>query len=413
MHLNIDRSNWTKVKLGEVVEWYQKDIPNDLQSEQGIEYYLTASEIDGDEVKISRYKELRDGQKGPTITKRFEKGDLLLSTRSVALRKAAIAPVSGVTGEKLLVLRCIDGGQLVPKLMPFVFQSAHFWHFAQNSASGSVNKFTSWTKLANYEFLLPPKDQQAELAELLWAMDFEVESKISLMNTTTAFVESKLKALLMGEVQTTRRETKLGPINADWECHTLETLIKRETISSHLDGNHGSYYPRSEEFVDNGVPYVSANCIDENEISLANAKYLTEDRAATIKKGVALNGDILLAHNATVGPVAKLQTKLEKVILGTSLTYYRVNENKMNSDYLFYFMKSRLFQAQLEKVMSQSTRNQVPITTQRSLLFIVPPISTQNHLVSELNRIDHLRKELKMMVRKSKSLQKSIINQII
>ena len=53
-----------------------KDIPNELQSKQKIEYYITASEIDGDEVSITRYKELSDGQKGPTITKHFEKGDL-------------------------------------------------------------------------------------------------------------------------------------------------------------------------------------------------------------------------------------------------------------------------------------------------------------------------------------------------
>ena len=189
MDLNIDRFNWTKVRLGEVVEWYQKDIPNELQSKQKIEYYITASEIDGDEVSITRYKELSDGQKGPTITKHFEKGDLLLSTRSVALRKAAIAPVSGVTGEKLLVLRCVEGGRLDPKLMPFVFQSAHFWHYAQNSASGSVNKFTSWTKLAKYEFLLPPKDQQAELAELLWAMNNAFEQNLELKNSLSSYFE--------------------------------------------------------------------------------------------------------------------------------------------------------------------------------------------------------------------------------
>ena len=34
-----------------------------------------------------------------------------------------------------------------------------------------VNKFTSWTKIREYEFLLPPKEQQVKIAELLWAMD--------------------------------------------------------------------------------------------------------------------------------------------------------------------------------------------------------------------------------------------------
>ena len=49
------------------------------------------------------------------------------------------------------------------------------------SACGmAVNKFTSWNKLRNYEFLLPHKDQQAKLAELLWAADAAVEATKSL-----------------------------------------------------------------------------------------------------------------------------------------------------------------------------------------------------------------------------------------
>ena len=410
MNLNIDKSHWKKVQFGDVVQKLRNVIdPETYHSE----IVIQGGHIKKRDFHIREYENKNDlGYLGPAFNMGFKKSQILYVSRNPHLMKVGYPDFDGICANTTFVLETKDESILRNDLIPFIMHSDNFIEQSVANVRGGVNPYVNWSDLASISFLLPPKGQQAELAELLWAMDFEVESKISLMNSTSAFVESKLKALLMGEVQTARRETKLGPINADWECHTLETLIKREIISSHLDGNHGSYYPRSEEFVDDGVPYISANCISENEISFANAKYLTEDRAATIKKGIALNGDILLAHNATVGPVAKLQTKLEKVILGTSLTYYRVNENKMNRDFLFYFMKSRLFQAQLEKVMNQSTRNQVPITTQRSLLFIVPPISTQNLLVTELNRIDDLRKELKMMVRKSKSLQRSIINQI-
>ena len=110
--------------------------------------------------------------------------------------------MSGVTGEKLLVLRCAEGGRLNPKLMPFVFQSAHFWHYAQNSASGSVNKFTSWTKLAKYEFLLPPKDQQAELAELLWTMDNTIEKK----NKVLDFIQIAAEVFFEEAIERSRGE---------------------------------------------------------------------------------------------------------------------------------------------------------------------------------------------------------------
>jgi type I restriction enzyme S subunit len=180
--MKLDKSNWAATRLEDVAYWYQKDIPNSQQEASGVRYYLTADHIDSDAVIIKRYSELSDGQKGPTITKHFEKGDLLFSTRSTALHKAAIAPVTGVTGEKLIVVRVKPDSQLIPELLPFVMQSTHFWDFAVNSAAGSVNKFTSWTKIREYEFLLPPLDQQNRLAELLWAAH-EVEEKYNALKT--------------------------------------------------------------------------------------------------------------------------------------------------------------------------------------------------------------------------------------
>jgi type I restriction enzyme S subunit len=74
--------------------------------------------------------------------------------------------------------------------------------------------------------------------------------------------------------------------------------------------------------------------------------------------------------------------------------------------------KSRLFQVQLERVMSQSTRNQVPITTQRTLYFIIPPIEVQDKLIEKLESISDTRKKVELKEVSSKFLLKSIINQI-
>lgn len=277
---------------------------------------------------------------------------------------------------------------------------------------GGLSPTINWGDLKHQEFLLPPKDQQAQLAELLWAMDEVIERERKLIETVKLSEEIKLKDIFLSEGELGTIESKLGPIDPNWRCVKLEELLEDQSIISHLDGNHGSFYPRNEEFVSDGVPYISANCIEDDGVSLKNAKYLTEDRASTITKGIAKDGDILLAHNATVGPVCILRTDFERVILSTSLTYYRVDPLKINSLFLFYFMKSRLFQSQLERVMSQSTRNQVPITTQRTLYFIIPPIKIQNELIEQLATISDTGKVVESKIASSKALQKSLINQI-
>lgn len=145
--------------------------------------------------------------------------------------------------------------------------------------------------------------------------------------------------------------------------------------------------------MDRGVPYVSANCIDDDRVDMEAVKFLTDERAATIRKGVARNGDVLFAHNATVGPVSVLHTEEPKVILSTSLTYYRWNPSHIIPEYLAHYMRSPLFRRQHETVMRQSTRNQVPITKQREFLHVIPPLAIQRSVADQLDTLDETRRE--------------------
>lgn len=169
---------------------------------------------------------------------------------------------------------------------------------------------------------------------------------------------------------------------------SLQKLIDRGMITYHLDGNHGSDYPRTEEFTSDGVPYIGANCIVGGKIDFTLAKYLSPERANRLRKGIAQNGDVLFAHNATVGPVVVLETTQEKVILSTSLTAYRCDCHQINPYYLRSYMESDGFVTQYSYEMKQTTRNQVPITAQRKYLFIVPPIDLQEQFATFVAQTD-------------------------
>ncbi|WP_295646406.1 restriction endonuclease subunit S [uncultured Methylibium sp.] len=175
--------------------------------------------------------------------------------------------------------------------------------------------------------------------------------------------------------------------NEAWERVQLEELLARGWIVGHLDGNHGSDYPRKDEFVEAGVPYIAASAIKNGAIDFDEAKYLSPQRAASIRKGLAKDGDVLFAHNATVGPVAILRTDEDAVILGTSLTYYRCDPRYIKPEYLAHFMVSRAFTSQYQQVMKQSTRNQVPITKQREFFHVVPPIDAQRRIAHGLDEL--------------------------
>ena len=171
---------------------------------------------------------------------------------------------------------------------------------------------------------------------------------------------------------------------------SIQEMIDKRLIVGHLDGNHGELYPKAEEFTQDkdGIPYISANDFMNGAVDFSRCKRLPIQRARLFKKGVAKDGDILFAHNATVGPVAKLSTNIEFVILSTTATYFRCNVARLSNDFMKFCLESPAFVGQYSSVMSQSTRNQVPITTQRKLKLYTTSFLEQQRIAACLSTLD-------------------------
>lgn len=176
--------------------------------------------------------------------------------------------------------------------------------------------------------------------------------------------------------------------DGDWEVNTIQHFMDNNFILDQMDGNHGELYPKSEEFSSSGIPYVSATDFSSGTVDFYKCKRIPLERAKLFKKGIAKNGDVLFAHNATVGPVAILETELDFVVLSTTATYYRCDGNFLNNYYLKNYFESDFFVQQYFGIMSQSTRNQVPITTQRKLSISIPTVKEQTKIASFLSAVD-------------------------
>jgi type I restriction enzyme S subunit len=322
----------------------------------------------------------------------LHKGDLLFARIGATAGKTTYVSesVRGIFASYLIRLKT-KKENVHPQFVFYLTQSTTYWSQALRQREGQLKKGINATMLSNFMLPFPPFEEQKKIVGVLGVVDLAVAKASEVIAKTERLKKGLMQTLLTRGIG--HKEYKTGKelgckVPIDWEVIQLNSLIEKGIITYHLDGNHGELYPREEEFVSEGVPFLSANMIADGNIDLNKAKYVTQERAEQFRKGVAKDGDVLFAHNATVGPVAILNTSLPYVILGTTLTSYRCNPDYLDNHYLKYYIESPHFLKQLQRIMKQTTRNQVPITAQRKLHFVIPSMDEQRRIAGMLSTLD-------------------------
>lgn len=399
--------NWTYKKIGEVMDVKRGGSPRPIKK------YLTDSPDGlnwikiGDASESSKYitktKE-KITKEGLHKTRFVKEGDFLLSN-SMSFGRPYIMKTTGCIHDGWLVLSEKNENELDKDFLYYLLGSPYIFSQFDKLAAGSTVRNLNIALVSSVEIPIPPLSEQQRIVAIL-------DQVFEAIDQAKAYIEKNIENAK--ELFKSRFNYLFSKADDTWEKITLLELLERNWITSHLDGNHGGDYPRKNEFIDSGVPYLSANCLKDGYVDFSKAKFLSEERAGKLRKGIAQNNDVLFAHNATVGPTALLITEEPKVILGTSLTYYRCNQNYILPKYLLLYLRSKEFTTQYEAVMRQMTRNQVPITKQRTFYHIIPPLEVQAYLIPKLEmlniEVEEIVEKLEKKLDLLNELKKSILH---
>lgn len=168
MSLNLDKTTWKRVRLGDVI---RRSRAQAGPVNGDVERYVGGGHIDSDSLTIERFGDVNDGQMGSTFTYLFQSGQILFVSARPYLRKSGVVNFSGVVADKTYVLDAIPENGLLQEFLPFVLASDHFIAFATAEATGSMNPRLLWGQMQRYEFDLPPLNEQQRLADLLWVLE--------------------------------------------------------------------------------------------------------------------------------------------------------------------------------------------------------------------------------------------------
>ena len=356
-----DRSEWKRVKLGDVATEYAERVDN--PSESGFERYIGSDCIDGHDFRVRRWD---PAESVKSSMKAFRTGDYLLVRRSLYgsdfRERAPRANFDGLCSADILTIR-ENHEHIADGFLIAILYSKGLWEFVVQHAKGSLTRRIKWRELASFEFDLPPLDQQRRIAEILWAVDEASALQLKLRSDLTEhlrvlrsslYIENKCKMVQVRDVgDKTRQVVQVGPFGGSL-C--------------------------SRHFVSDGVPVVKVNNITgDNKIDLTGAVFVSKAHARSLSRYGVRAGDILIAAQGdTTGRSGLAGEESHGAIISQHLARVAVNTQLCRPQFLAEMFRADELQRQVDAVKMKTTRPGLNTDDVAAFSIPLPPLDEQD-----------------------------------
>jgi len=200
------------------------------------------------------------------------------------------------------------------------------------------------------------------------------------------------------------------PIDPSWPLFTLD-----EAPFQIIDGDRGANYPSKEDFSPTGYClFLNTKNVRADGFKLDDLAFISEEKDYALRKGKLERGDVLLTTRGTIGNTAIYDESVafDHVRINSGMLIFRPNLNKLSSHYLFLFFQSENFLEQKEAIVSGAAQPQLPIRSLKFARIPVPPIETQQSIVSTIQAEQRLVDSNKELIRIFEEKIRQSINRV-
>lgn len=190
MSLGLDKSTWQRVTFGDVVRNVNETLKGAAAG--AIDRVIAMEHMDPGELKIERWGDIADGT---TFTRRVRPRQTLFGKRRAYQRKVAYAEFDAICSGDIYTFEA-DETRMLGEFLPFLVQSDPFFDHALDTSAGSLSPRTNWRDLADFEFELPPLDEQKRIADLLWSTERALDAQRKLISAAETATAAHLDGLL-------------------------------------------------------------------------------------------------------------------------------------------------------------------------------------------------------------------------
>lgn len=384
------KPGWMLVKFGDVVK--NVNLVERYPQANGIERIVGLEHIDPENLHIRRWNSIEDGT---SFTRRFVPGQTLFGKRRSYQRKVAYAEFEGICSGDILTFEPKNKKVLLPDLLPFICQSDAFFDHALDTSAGSLSPRTSWSALADFEFSLPPFDEQKRIAEILWAADEAVEKWLSAFKTAEI-----TKQQILSSTFTTEKTLLAG-----WKIKKLKDVATLQTGIA-----KGRKYALGETLVE--LPYLRVANVKDGYLDLSEIKTISVT-LAEVERFSVRHGDVLITEGGDFDKVGRgtvWNGEVEDCLHQNHVFCVRPQNEVLLPEYLsfqtaspygkIYFLKCAKKTSNLASINSTQVKN-FPV--------LLAPIGEQEKLITRIKCVEEKQSQIRQQIEKIQSISAGIL----
>ena len=307
----------------------------------------------------------------------------------------------------------------------------HFYsHFFRTMAkTGFINSLAKgirvrstefrWNESRNVYLAEPPKADQEKIVSFLDTETARIDNLIAKQEKLIELLEEQRKSIISHAVTKGLNPNApmkdsgvewLGDVPEHWMTPSSKHLLEIPIT----DGPH-----ETPNFVDDGVPFISAEAISKGKIDFDKKRgYITPELNAIYSKKYSpkIEDIYMVKSGATTGKVAMVETT-EEFNIWSPLAVFRCNKNKVLPKFLLAVFNSSHFYDALVLNWSYGTQQNIGMGVLSNIEIPCPPLKEQaeiiQHLDAQNTKFDKLISTQSQLIEKLKEYRSSIISHAV
>lgn len=350
--------------------------------------------------------------------KLVRKGDFAINSRSDRRGSCGISDYDGSVS--LINTILTPRTEMNPHYYNWLFHSSQFADEFYRWGHGIVDDLwtTRWQEMKNIVVSVPSLREQEQIAI---SLDGAISKVDALIANQQAQIEKlkQYKQSLITEVVTKGLDPNAPMKDSGVECIGRIPINWRtgkiHAFADFFNGDRTSRYPKPEELLSEGIPFLNSTNINGDSLDLTECKYISLEKYNTLSGAKIDINDILYCLRGSIGKCAINLTEKAGTV-ASSLMTIRCRES-LNPHFLLYVLLSSVISPQVYLSMNGTCAANLSAESVGNFVITIPPADAMEKIVislkascSKLEKLIEIKQE---KINKLNEYKKSLIYEYV